>query len=524
MARPGWESPGRAMPSTFRALPASVLCLALTGCGEAPPPPRDPTDSPAVDAAEQGKIEKSKTKIAEANRALTAKSYEKGRKLLKEAAKLEVESHRFDITELMEKIDKREAKLWSNEAEEKLKNKECLAAFKEVSEKMEALASEVFSREIRKNIGDDALRCVQAVVDEATVGGRYADARKLVEAPETKAVLGPAAHKKAAAELDGTIEEALKGIVADDVKAKRWPEAMAKLDATVKKGDADENLARAVLASIREAVAPEIEALSRRGIGSKDATAHLKQVDGLVSVVRWEVLTGEAAEAAKDRALPEGPRRAREALAIWVEAQRAGMKPMKKPEKRWTHGKVALIPGSKLDGPSKRDLQPSTEVWVIGQTKDRALITEKDPGGGTIGPQLEMAVGWVPIDRLAKEATLDWVPPDDQLKGARVWGPLRAPDPLYELGTVSEVKGADVTVKRVADDTEVKVARKSLRGGRLVVGNVVLAYCKAKDEKAKIEEIMPGGRAVKIKCESGELKEETLAGLRSRPDLLPPSK
>jgi hypothetical protein len=532
-----WDSPA-AMTSNDRALPRRSLRLGavfsillasglLTACGEAPPPgPSDPTNAPGMDAGEQGKIEKSKTKIAEANRALNAKGYEKARKLLKEAASLEVESHRFEITEMLEKVDKRHAKLFANEALEKLANKDCSGAFKDLAAQIDAMKSEVFTREIRKLVASPAVSCLQAAVDEATVAAKYADARKLVEAPDTITVLGPQAHKKVATELDGTIEEALKGIVADDIKAKRWSVAMDKFDATVKKGDADEAKSKAILDSIRAAVAPEIQALAARGIGSRDASAILKQVDALIKVVRWEVLSGEAAELAKDKALPDPPKKTREALAVWVESQRAGMKPIKKAEKRWTHGKIRLLPGSAIEGESKRDLQPSTEVWILGQTKEKALITEQAPAeGATLQAQLEKASGWVPLDRLAKEATIDWVPPDDQLKGARVWGPLRAPDPLYELGIVSEVKGADVSVKRVTDDVEVKVARKSLRGGRVVVGNVVLAFCKAKDEKAKIEEIMPGGRAVKLKCENGgELKEETLAGIRSRPDLLPPSK
>ncbi len=503
--------------------PSVLLPLLLVGCGEAAPPPKEPT-SAGVDATEQQNLEKSKAKIADATRALNAKSYDKARKLLKEASALGVESHRFEISELLEKLDKRHAKLWANETTEKLDAKDCEGAFKDLAAQIKELDSEVFAREVRKLVAAGALKCVQAVVDEKTVAGEFAAARKLVEAEDTKVVLGAQAQNKVETELDGTIEEALKGIVAADVKAKKWADAMAKLDATVKKGDADEAQAAAILEVIRAAIAPDLQAAAQKSTGSRDGPATLKQVDAQIKLVRWELLPAETAELAKDKALPEGLRRARQALAVWVEAQRVAMKPLKKPEKRWTHGKVALLPAANMAGESKIDLQPGTEVWIIGQTKDKALIAEASPGEGSLPTLLEKASAWVPVDRLAKEPTIDWVPPDDQLKGVRVWGPFRAPETALELGTVTEVSGADVTAKRVTDDKEVKVPRKSLRGGRLAVGTKVLTFCKAKDEKATITEVMPGGRAVKLKCDSGELKEETLAGLRARPEDLPKSK
>jgi hypothetical protein len=138
--------------------------------------------------------------------------------------------------------------------------------------------------------------------------------------------------------------------------------------------------------------------------------------------------------------------------------------------------------------------------------------------------QLGKAIGWVPVERLAKNATVDWLPPDDQLKGERVWAPLRAPDPVLELGTVAEIKGKDITVKRMADDALVKVARTSLRSGRLAPGTKVLAFCTAKDQVATIEEVLVAGRgvpAVRLKCDGGVNKEELLPSLRTKGEFLP---
>src|SRR5512134_1373847 len=74
-----------------------LAALTMTGCPE-PPPPKPPTEG-NIDAAEMAKIKKSDALMAEANRALNGKSYDKARKLLREASALGVESHRFQISE-----------------------------------------------------------------------------------------------------------------------------------------------------------------------------------------------------------------------------------------------------------------------------------------------------------------------------------------------------------------------------------------------------------------------------------------
>ncbi len=157
-------------------------------------------------------------------------------------------------------------------------------------------------------------------------------------------------------------------------------------------------------------------------------------------------------------------------------------------------------------------------------TKDgRALLTAADPGAGPLNTMLDKAVGWAPVDHLAREATVSWVVPDDQLKGEVVWAPLRKDEPLWELGTVTEVSGQDISVKRAADDVVVKVTRKQLRSGRLVSGTRVLTFCTAKNQPAKITEVLPN-QMVKLLCDGGQEKDEVLASLRSKPEILPPTK
>jgi hypothetical protein len=512
----------RPVARLLRAASFSILALGAAACEDAATDKKGPTT--AADPGEQAKIDQAKKLIAQANDALADKSYGKARKHLKQAQELGVESLRFEIEEAMEKVDKRQAKLWAGEVTESFQNKDCAGAFKQLDEPLKTLAeSEAFTRELRRLVGADALACLQSKVDEKVTAGAFADARALVSAAETKTVLGPTAWKKLNVELEGTILEALKGQIDGDLKARKWAQAVAKIEAAGKKGDANEEQVAALIAAVREGVGPEIAALAARAIGQNDAPATLKQLDQLVKTAHWEIAEPGMAGIG-DKALPEELAGKREALAIWVEGVRGGMKPLKRGEPRWTHGKVPVHPASKIDAASKRDIPHGTQVWILGTAKNMALVTTTDPGTASLAQLLDKVTGWAALDRLSSANTADWLVPDDQLKGQRVWGPLRAPDPLYELGVVMEVAGRDITVQRLADGHNIKLTRGKLRSGRLAPGTKVLTFCTAKEQPAQVVELPVSARSAKLKCDGGQEKEEDLASLRSKPELLPPTR
>jgi hypothetical protein len=160
-------------------------------------------------------------------------------------------------------------------------------------------------------------------------------------------------------------------------------------------------------------------------------------------------------------------------------------------------------------------------VWIIGHTKDLALVTDVDPGTSSTESLFEKAIGWAPLSRLATRNTTDWKPPDDQMSGLRVWASLRADEPNLELGMVVSVKGQDAVVKRIADDKEIKVKKSTLRLGRIEPGLRILSLCQAKMQVTLVEEVMKDQRTVKLVCEGGLRKDEVLPGLRVRPEDLP---
>jgi hypothetical protein len=498
---------------------ATLTALAGAGCEDETPEKKGPVS--AADQGEEAKIAEGKKLIQAANDALNDKKYDKARKILAKAMALGNESQRFEIEEAQDKVDKRQAKLWANEVDGSFKNNDCTGAFKQLAEPLKTMAtSEAFTRELRHLVGKDALKCVQGLVDQKISGGAYADARKTVQNDQVSADA-----KKLVAEVEATILEALRVPIEGDLKARHWALAVAKIDAAGKAGSATEAQVGALLDGVREGVGPEISEIAAKAVGQRDAAKALKQVDQLAAMVRWAIVEpGAEGGLMAGGALPEALAKKREALAIWVEAQHLAMRTLPKPEPRWTHGKVQVFPASKADGPSRRDIPHGTQIWIVGASKDRALVTTVDPAGATLVQLLDKVVGWVPADRLAKENTADWLAPDDQLKGERVWGPLRPPDGMWELGTVTDVSGKDITVQRLADSAPFKLTRQKLRSGRLAPGTKVITFCVAKDQPAQVVEVPPTARVAKLKCDSGQEKDEDLASLRSKPELLPATK
>lgn len=497
---------------------ATVVCLGATAASCTPPPAPTKIESPE-ERAEKDKYRKAKALMDKAEAALTEKDFDGARKLLRQANEMQVESLSFNIKEEMEKVDKRYAKLWANEAEETLKEGDCKGAFTQIASPMEDLESEVFNKELRRLIGPQIVKCLQGKLESLTNAAKFAEARSFMMLGEVKAVLGPGPHKKLLSTLEDSILEMLKTGIAEPISAKRWVDAARIADEAVTKGETNVEGGKVLLGLVRQGLVPEVAGLAQRNVGQRDAAKALTEVDALIKLVGWDV-----ENAGKDNSAPELVVRKRQALTTWIEAQRVKFKPDKKAERRFTHGRVALIPAGNTEAPSKRDLAPATQVWILGKAKDLALITDVDPGTVTAEAIFEKAIGWAQMPRLATKNTANWLPPDDQMPGLRVWAPMRTDEPNLELGTVVSVKGFDAVVKRLADDKEITVKKNVLRLGRIEPGLKILNNCQAKMQITLVEEVMKDQRTVKLVCEGGLRKDEVLPGLRVRPEDLPAPK
>ncbi len=299
------------------AVSLALAALGALGCGEPEPLKKGP--STAADPAEQARIEQGRKKIDDAGRAMNEKKYDRARKLLAEAAELAIESQRFEIETAVDKLDKREAKLWANEVADKFKDKDCDGAFTQLEEPIKSHESETFTRELRRQVGADALKCIQAVVDDKVLAATYGDARKLVDTPAAKVVLGPTRLEEAHRRARCDAARRLQGQIADDIKAHKWSVAVDKIDALTKKGDATPEQAAVLIEQVRAGVGPEIAAMAQKSLAQREAPKTLRDVDALIKIAKWEALAPDAAALAPGRRCP---RRSRRSATLWRRGSR----------------------------------------------------------------------------------------------------------------------------------------------------------------------------------------------------------
>jgi hypothetical protein len=110
----------------LRAASVSLLALGAAACEDAATTKGPHT---AAEPGEQAKIDQTRKLMKDANDALSEKKYDKARKYLLTAQQMGVESQRFEIEEAVEKVDKRQAKVWANEVTELFQSKDCAGAF-----------------------------------------------------------------------------------------------------------------------------------------------------------------------------------------------------------------------------------------------------------------------------------------------------------------------------------------------------------------------------------------------------------
>jgi hypothetical protein len=508
------ESVGAAVRGVALAACAfAIVALATVGCE---------TGDGRTPASERARPEEAARLNADARRALGAKSFDLSRELATRARKIGGKAERAEAEALIARADEGAASLFANEMAERLEQKDCAGALRELERSSADLGRETFVRALRQSVGDGMLECVRGALAKGKAQGSLAKARALLATPATRALLGDAAFKMMSAELDEAVGAELRKHIAEDVRLGRLTEAMKRIDAAVKGGDATPDQAVVALGDVRRAVADEIAAIVGRTVGERDGREALARIDELAALVHWDVDTTYEAPDPR-RALPEEVRRRREVLMVWNEALRLKMKAAKKPDRRWTHGRAPVLPAEAADAEPRGKLPAATQVWVIGTSRDKALVARAEPSG-PLAIRLEKAIGWISLARLSFVPTTGWLPPDDELVGARVWGPMRSGrDAVLELGTVTRVEGKEALVQPMSERPAVKLPLRSLRSGHVAVGTRVVATCAAKTQRGTVVDVLGEDReepAIRVACDDGTTTEIALGALQTRPELL----
>jgi hypothetical protein len=496
-----------------RSIVAAALAFASSGC--------DLVDGKTAASHDGARAEEGARLLADAQKAFDRRSYDLARQLAGRARTIGTRTARGDADALLARIDEADAELWANEVAERLGQKDCVGALRELDRVKADLGRQKFVRELRQNVGDQMLECVRGVLAKGKASGSFGKARTLLAAPATKALLGDAAWRMIQAELDEAVSTALRGRIADEIKLGRLAEAMKKLDGAVQAGEATAEQAAPALEDVRAAVTAEIASIVARTVGERDGREALARVDELAALVHWEVDTTYDTPD-PHRTMPDEVRRKRDVLTVWNEALRLRMKTNHKADKRWTYGRAPVLPAEAADAEPRGKLPAATQVWVIGASRDKALVARSEPSG-PLAIRLEKAIGWIPLGRLSLVPTNDWLPPDDELVGARVWGPLRPHEDVLELGTVTRIDGKEAVVQPLADRPAVKVPVRALHAGRIAVGTRVMAACSAKPQRATVVDVLDEDGeepAIRVACDDGTTKEAALATLQTRVELL----
>jgi hypothetical protein len=417
---------------------------------------------------------------------------------------------------VQKEIDEKRADQIAKQAKKQVDEAKCASALKLTAAPIRHKSREHFKLELRRRAHEPLLDCVTKQLERDVAEGNVEAARSFLASPDVTAALSGEGFRLAEQAL-------LKAIVAGStaelrplLDAQKWDEAIAKLDELRDADKLGESEYPIALGIAQDAIRDHSIGLAKAGISAKKPSEVARQLDAQIAIAKWKTVPKEL-EAARDQ------------LAIAVECENQRCK-LAKPTPMWTWGKLGLAPPANAAGEPSSSLPHAQKVWVLGRAAKLALLSTEDPGAASGAELLTRAAGWAELSRLRNVDTDFWFPPDDQLAGVQVWGPLRPPAKDYLLGTISKLEGKKATVKRLADGREESVDLADLRIGKLNQGLKVMAFCtnQIHPEPAKVDSIVSesgGSPKVKVICEKGDLQKVELgSALTTKAEWLPPRK
>lgn len=418
--------------------------------------------------------------------------------------------------DVQKQIDEKRAESVAKEAKKLADEGKCASALKAVAVPIRAKTREHFKVEVRKRAQQPLVACVSQKLEEDVKNNSIEAARTMLASPDTTTALSTEGFKLAEGALLKAIVKRSTADIQPLLAQQKWTEAIAKLDELKQKdvlGQAEYPVAFEI---VQDAIRDHSLKLAASGLTAAKPSEVAQQIDAQIAIAKWKLVPKELAAA-----------RAKLAIAVECEEQKCKLA---KPAPAWAWGSIALSPAADAEAAPNGKVNHAQKVWVLGKGKQRSLVALEDPGTATGAELVDKASGWLDPKNLKSVDTDMWLPPDDQLVGVQVWGPLRPPSKDYFLGSVTKVDGKKVTVKRMADDREETVDLKDTRIGKLSKGLKVMAFCvdQLHPEPAKVDSVVTtsgGSPKVKVICEKGDVQKVELAGaLTSKVDWLPPRK
>lgn len=417
---------------------------------------------------------------------------------------------------VQQQIDESRAKQVAKDAKKLAEEGKCASALKTVAVPIRQKAREHFKKVVRQQAQEPLVACLSQKLEDDVKAGSIEAARAMLASPDATTALSTEGYKLAEQALLKAIVKESTSEIQPLLAQKKWSEAIAKLDGLKQKGTLGQSEYPVAFEIVQDAIRDHLLALAKQGLTAKKPSLAAQQIEEQAKLAGW-------------KSAPKELQAAQQKLAIAVECEEHRCK-LGKPTPSWSWGAIGVHPPADAQGAESGKLKHAQKIWVLGRGKDHALIATEDPGAASGADLFDKAAGWIDPENLRSVDTDMWLPPDAQLVGVQVWGPLRPPSKDYLLGTVTKVDGKKVTVKRMADDREETVDLKSIRIGKLTKGLKVMAFCvdQLHPEPAKVDSVVTtqgGSPKVKVVCEKGDVTRVEVAGaLTSKADWLPPRK
>jgi len=390
---------------------------------------------------------------------------------------------------------------------------DCENALEQVAAPLRKKPRARFREQLQKLSEGTLVDCLTKKVEAEVARGAVEAARSMLETPDATTALTKRGYDLLHVALAKSVVQKSTAVIRPLLAEKKWLEAIARLGGMKTTGALNDDEYALAFVMVQDAIAAYLPELVKQGMVARSPSEATRQIDDLIQLARWKVV-------------PEGVRQMRQKLILAVECEKFRCT-LQKGVPAWAWGAIPLQPIGDPSAAQPKRIAHAQKVWLIAKAKDRVLVATDDPGGLRGAELLDKAAGWIEPTRLKNADTETWLPPDDQLIGVRVWGPLRPPSRDYQLGVVTKVDAGKVSVKRYADNLEQIVDLAAIRAGTLPKGLRVMAFCadELHQEPATVDEVVGQDASlprVKVRCEKADKSRvEVVAGLSTKLEWLP---
>ncbi len=423
------------------------------------------------------------------------------------------------VQTILDQIDDQRSEKLADETADLAVQGRCASALKAVGTVMRKKPRQRFRDAVQKKTQTQLIECLGKKMDAAIAEGNVDQARMMLESKDATSSFSNEGYKLANLRLQKAIVRQSMGEIDPLLNARKWADAIGKIDALKAKGTFNPKERDVAFSIIQDAIHGVLKTMVDKSMTSKTPIADWAAIEKEAAFAQW-------------KALPDDIVAAKKMLDVNIQCEKLGCK-YQAPAKAWAWGEIPVHPRRDAEGSKSGDIAHADAIWVTAKSKTKWLVSKEKPEK-TKGAELYQSVdGWAPAENFKKVDTETWLPPREQMVGVRIWGPLwdqKEKKDEYILGTVTKVDGTTLTVKRLTDSKETDVDWKDIFLGNFPKGMRVFAFCidELHPEEAKILKVVSlkgANPRVKVDCTKGKkTRVEVGSGLSTRKAWLPKRK